>query len=112
MDLSPTQADAYVARLPTALLLRDKGYSLEYYIAVSEGPAHVLTQLRSAASPFVVPVAVPVNLERAGPQVYRKWWFWTAIGGAAVVAAAVVTTVVLTSQTPPTGQASITLKFP
>jgi tetratricopeptide (TPR) repeat protein len=110
VDLSRVQGDAYVARLPTALLLHDQGYSLEYYIAVSEGPAHVLAQLRSAASPYVVPVAVPVQL-RVGPPVYKKWWFWTAVGGAAVVAAAVVTTVVITSQTPPTGEAHVALKF-
>jgi hypothetical protein len=109
VDLSLRRGDTYVARLPTALLIRERGYSLEYYIVASEGPDHALTKLRSAASPFVVPVAVPVQIQLATP-VYKRWWFWTVIGGAAA-AAAVATTLVLTSQVPPTGQAAISLKF-
>ncbi len=109
IDLSRRLGDAYVARIPPALLVKDKGYSLEYYVLVTEGPEHALAKLRSASAPFVVPVSVPVQMQLGTPT-YKKWWFWTSIVGALAVAGGATAAVLLTQQTPPTGQASISLK--
>ncbi len=110
IDLSHTSGDAYVGRLPPALLVKDKGYALEYFVVITEGPVRVLAELRSDSNPFVVPVSVPVQMQ-TGTPVYKKWWLWTIIGGALAIGGGVTTAVVLTSQTPPSGQANVVLKF-
>ena len=108
IDLSatPEQKKIYTALIPGSLLLREEGYTLSYFIDVSDAAHVALISLRSTESPFSVPVNVPIAQASTTP-VYKKWWFWTIVGGVVLAGAATAVAVVLT-QEPPTGDASIT----
>lgn len=111
IDLSPAGAgDKYAATIPPAMLVKPEGYTLEYFIVVTEGADLPLVQLRDPQSPFSVPVDVPVVLE--SKPVHKRWYFWVALGGAVLVAGGVATAVVLTRpQAQPYGDANVVLRF-
>jgi hypothetical protein len=111
VDLTRVEEASYKARLPAALLNKDKPYSLEYYVVVTEDGS-TLAQLRSPESPFRVPVSVPIQLQKNVP-ITQKWWFWTVLAGAAVVVAGGATAAILltTQQQAPTGAVDLSLQF-
>ncbi len=111
-DLAKGVGALYVSELPAATLMKDKAYSLEYYLEITEpGATQPLLSVRTAQSPFRVPVSIPVKLAEAVP-IHKRWWFWTVLGGAVLLGTGgTVTGVLLSQPPPPTGDARVTVSF-
>ncbi|MCC6810172.1 MAG: hypothetical protein IT381_22265 [Deltaproteobacteria bacterium] len=111
IDLVHGDGTGYTASIPPAMLIKPDGYTLEYFLVVTEGTDVPLVQLRDPQSPFSVPVDVPVVLE--AKPVYKRWYFWVALTGAVVVAGGVATLVVLLTRqdAPPNGDANVVFRF-